>query len=130
MNKFHILVVALFGFLLMPSNSFACGTKTEKSCCKKETTSKTEKKDCCNNKQHSKDKDNSCGGKCGHSNCTSSTTVNFSIISSYEINFKNNLLFCCTNVFFIIFVPIIIISATNKPKVTLFIAKNINNMSR
>ena len=90
MNKFHILVIALFGFLLMPSNSFACGTKTEKSCCKKETTSETEKKDCCNNKQHSKDKDNSCGGKCGHSNCTSSTTVNFSIISSYEINFKNN----------------------------------------
>ncbi|CCB68966.1 hypothetical protein B0A58_14170 [Flavobacterium branchiophilum NBRC 15030 = ATCC 35035] len=90
MNKIHILVVALFGFLLMPSNSFACGTKTEKSCCKKETTSKTEKKDCCNNKQHSKDEDKSCGGKCGHSNCTSSTTINFSLISSYEIEFKNN----------------------------------------
>jgi hypothetical protein len=71
------------------TSSYACGTKAEKSCCKKETTSKTEKKDCCKNKQ-SEDKDNSCCGKCGHSNCTSSTTVNFSIISSYEINFKNN----------------------------------------
>lgn len=89
MNKFHILVIVLFGFLLMPSNSFACGTKTEKSCCKKEITSKTEKKDCCNGK-HSKDKDNSCGGKCGHSNCTSSTSINFSLISFYEIEFKNN----------------------------------------
>jgi hypothetical protein len=89
MNKFHILVIALFGFLLMPSNSFACGIKTEKSCCKKVTTSKTEKKDCCNGK-HSKDKDNSCGGKCGHSNCTSSTSVNFSLVSFYEIIFKNN----------------------------------------
>ncbi len=28
--------------------------------------------------------------KCGHSNCTSSSSVNFSIISFYEINFKNN----------------------------------------
>ena len=31
-----------------------------------------------------------CGGKCGHSNCTSSKSVNFSIISYYEIDFKNN----------------------------------------
>lgn len=89
MNKFYIIVIIVFGFLLIPSTTLACGFKTEKSCCKKETTSKTEKKDCCNGKQ-SKDKDNSCGGKCGHSNCTSSSTVNFSIISTYEINFKNN----------------------------------------
>ena len=89
MNKFHIFIIVLFGFLLMPSTIFACGTKTEKSCCKKETTKKSEKKDCCNGK-HSKDKEKSCGGKCGHSDCTSSTSVNFSIISSYEINLKNN----------------------------------------
>ena len=89
-KRLHIIIIILtLGFFILPTLSYACGTKTEKSCCKKETTSKTEKKDCCNGKQ-SKDKDNSCGGKCGHSNCTSSSTVNFSIISTYEINFKNN----------------------------------------
>ena len=92
-KKFHILLIILtLGFFATPTLTYACGiksTKTEKSCCKKEKAEKTEKKDCCNGK-HSKDKENSCGGKCGHSNCTSSTTVNFSIISSYEVNFKNN----------------------------------------
>lgn len=89
-KRLHIIIIILtLGFFFSPTLSYACGTKAEKSCCKKEITSKTEKKDCCNNK-HSKDKDKSCGGKCGHSNCTSSTSINFSIISSYEINFKNN----------------------------------------
>jgi hypothetical protein len=73
---------------LSPTLSYACGTKTEKSCCKKETTSKTEKKDCCNGRK-SKDKDNSCGGKCGHSNCTCSTSINFSLISTFEIDFNS-----------------------------------------
>lgn len=88
-KRLHILIILLtLGFFLSPTLSYACGTKTEKSCCKKETTSKTEKKDCCKKKQ-SEDKDNSCGGKCGHSNCTSST-INFSVILLYEIEFKNN----------------------------------------
>ena len=77
----------MLGFFL-PTASYAGGTKTEKSCCKKETSSKTEKKDCCNGK-HSKDKDNSCGGKCGHSNCTTSS-ITFSLISLNEIQLKNN----------------------------------------
>ena len=89
-NRLHILIIILtLGFFLSPTLSYACGTKTEKSCCKKETSSKTENKDCCNGK-HSKDKDNSCGGKCGHSNCTTSS-VTFSIISFNEIQFKNNI---------------------------------------
>jgi hypothetical protein len=77
------------GFFLSPTLSFACGIKTEKSCCKKQTESKTAQKDCCKNKQ-SKDKNNSCEGKCGHANCTASSTANYSIISSDEISFKNN----------------------------------------
>ena len=75
--------------LFLPTSTYACGTKTEKSCCKKAKTEKSTKKGCCKNKQ-SKDKDNSCGGKCGHSNCTSSSSSNFSIISFYEIDFKNS----------------------------------------
>lgn len=87
-KRLHIILIILtLGFLMSPNLSYACGTKTDKSCCKKEKTANTEKNECCNNKQ-SKDKDNSCGGKCGHSNCTSSTSVNFSIISFYEIDFK------------------------------------------
>ncbi len=77
----------MLGFFL-PTSTYACGTKIEKSCCKKETNPKTEKKDCCNG-NHSKDKDNSCGGKCGHSNCTTST-VTFSLTTFNEIEFKNN----------------------------------------
>ena len=88
-NRLHILIIILtLVILTVPTLSYACGTKTEKSCCKKKTISKTEKKDCCKNKQ-SKNQDDSCGGKCGHSNCTAST-VNFSLISFYEIEFKNN----------------------------------------
>lgn len=88
-KQLHIIIIILtIGYFMLPTSSYACGTKTDKSCCKKEIAEKTDKKDCCNNKQ-SKGKDNGCGGKCGHSNCTSSTSVNFSIISSYEIDFKN-----------------------------------------
>lgn len=88
-KRLHIIIIILtLGFFLSPTLSYACGNKTEKSCCKKETSTKTEKKDCCNGK-HSKDKNNSCGGKCGHSNCTTST-VTFSLISFNEIIFKNN----------------------------------------
>ena len=83
-----IIIILTLGFFLSPTLSYACGNKTEKSCCKKETSSKAEKKDCCNGK-HSKDKNNSCGGKCGHSNCTTST-VTFSLISFNEIEFTNN----------------------------------------
>lgn len=70
----------MLGFLL-PTSTYACGIKTEK-------TSKTEKKDCCSDK-HSKNNDKHCSGKCGHSNCTTSS-VAFSIILQNEILFKNN----------------------------------------
>lgn len=88
-KRLHILIIILtLGFFLSPTLSYACGAKTEKFCCKKVKTFKTEKKDCCNGR-NSKDKDNSCGGKCGHSNCTSSTSINFSLISTFEIDFNS-----------------------------------------
>lgn len=83
----HVIILTL-GFFFLPASTYACGTKSEKSCCKKEVTSNTDKQDCCKKKQ-SQDKENqSCGGKCGHSNCTTSS-VNFSLISFFEIEFKN-----------------------------------------
>lgn len=86
-KQLHIVIIMLtLGLFLMPTLSYACGSNTEKSCCTKEKTYKAEKKDCCSG-SNSKDKDNSCGGKCGHPNCTNSTSINFSLISTFEIDF-------------------------------------------
>ncbi|PKB15870.1 hypothetical protein [Flavobacterium sp. 5] len=88
-KRLHIFIIILtLGFFLLPALTYACGTKSEKDCCKKEVSSKSEKKECSKN-NHSKDKSDNCGGKCGHTNCTTSS-VNFSIISFSEIEFKDN----------------------------------------
>ena len=97
-KNFYITFILLtLGFLLMPMSGFACESKVDRSCCKKEMSEKKIKKDCCstksdnkNNNKNDNKKDNNCGGKCGHSNCTTSTTLNFSLISFYEIHFNNN----------------------------------------
>ena len=36
MNKFHIFVIVLFGFLLMPSGTFACEKNSTKHTSRKE----------------------------------------------------------------------------------------------
>lgn len=90
MNKLHILIIVLFGFLLLPNNSFACGNNSKKDSCKKEVSSKNEKDDCCKNGVHSKAKNNDgCGRKCGHSKCGCPASGN-SFTIAYEINIKNN----------------------------------------
>ena len=89
MNKFHILVLVIFGFLLMPTVSFACGSHSGKNSCSKGTSTTTEKMDCCKNDTDSKNKKSEgCNGKCGHSNCVT-TSIQFSIVF-FEIQFKNN----------------------------------------
>ncbi len=91
MKKFHILLVVLFGFLLMPMVASACGNHSEKrSCCNKETSSTTDQDGCCKNYNHSKNKKPyGCGGKCGHSKCSCSfTTSAFS--TPFEVNIKTN----------------------------------------
>lgn len=87
MNKFHILVIVIFGLFLMPTATFACGSHSNKNSCNKETAANTEKMDCCKNDNHSKNK--SCNGKCGHSNCVRSTTTSFSVVFS-EVKFQTN----------------------------------------
>lgn len=89
MNKLHFLTIVLFGFLLMPSNTFACGNDSSKHSCKKEVSSKTDKDDCCRGDNHSKnEKGGGCNGKCGHSNCVT-ISIQFSVVF-FEIQFKNN----------------------------------------
>ena len=85
---YTIIIILALGFFLSPTVSYACGTKTEKSCCAKGINSKDERKKCCCDK-HSKDKKNNCEGKCGRNNCTTSS-LNFSVLTFVEIEIKNN----------------------------------------
>ena len=88
MKKFHILLIVILGFVLMPSVAVACGNASEKKSCTKEMSTKTEKKDCCSNDSHSKNKNhNGCNGKCGHTLC-SNPSVNIAIPFSFELELK------------------------------------------
>ena len=93
-NKFHIvLLIVTIGFFLMPVLAYSCEIKSNKSCCNKEMSSaEAEKMDCCKNTNDSKNKnqdhEGGCNGKCGHSNCVT-TSMHFSVVF-FEIQFKNN----------------------------------------
>ncbi|MBC7845278.1 MAG: hypothetical protein H7Y10_02155 [Flavobacterium sp.] len=89
MNKFHILVLVILGFFLMPTATFACGSHSGKNSCSKETSADMEKMDCCKKDPHSKNNSNKgCNGKCGHSNCV--TTSNQYNVAYFDIKFTNN----------------------------------------
>jgi hypothetical protein len=94
MKKFHILLVlVILGFFLMPFLTYSCEMKSKKSCCNKEmSSSNDEKMDCCKNindsKSKNKDHEGGCNGKCGHSNCVT-TSTQFSV-AFFEIRFNNN----------------------------------------
>jgi hypothetical protein len=83
-KKVYILAFLIFGFLVTPTLTFACGKKTEKSCCEKEASSKSEKKECCKKKDS---KNKNCGGKCGRSCCTINT-LNFNTMHPNELVFE------------------------------------------
>ena len=90
MKKNQIILIITLGIFLMQSNCFACGRNkisTEKKCCKKETASNTEKKTCCDKSDDCKKE---CRGKCGHLGCTAVSILQFSIINTFDIDFKNN----------------------------------------
>ena len=92
-KKFHIITLFfVLGLFLIPSTGYSCGTKsvkTEKSCCKVKLSNKKESTSCCGSTS-TDDKDNSCNGKCGNSNCTSTSSVSFSLFVYNEIEFTNN----------------------------------------
>jgi hypothetical protein len=88
MKRIYLIVLVIFGFLLMPTVTFACGSHSEKNSCNKNSAN-TEKMDCCKNDNHSKNKNNEgCNGKCGHSNCVT-TSTQFSVVF-FEIQFNNS----------------------------------------
>lgn len=91
MNKLHILIIILFGFLLMPSGVFACEKNSAKHySSRKEISSKTCNDDCCKKDGHSKNKSHEgCGGKCSHSKCGCTSSCNTSV-SITEWNIDTN----------------------------------------
>lgn len=92
MNKFHILAIVLFGFLLMPSSSFACENNAPKHSATKEISSKMDKEDCCKNDNHSKTNDHEgCGKNCNHSKCGCATSCNSCTVAINELKFKSNI---------------------------------------
>lgn len=90
MKRIYLLVLVIFGFFLIPPTvTYACGSHSEKNSCNKETSADAEKMDCCKKDTHSKNKnDEGCNGKCGHSNCVT-TSIQFSI-AFFEIKFNSN----------------------------------------
>ena len=89
MKNFHILLIVLFGFFLMPNTTFACGNSSTSSC-GMEMSSKTKKKDCCEKDSQSKSSEhNSCNGKCGHALCSSSS-VNTAVDSFFQFEIQSS----------------------------------------
>lgn len=84
MTRFiYIALLTLTGFLLTPTDTYACGAKSEKTenTNSKQSDTEKENKDCCDTKKgqcskHGKD----CDGKCGNPNCHCPTNgINFTI---------------------------------------------------
>mgnify|MGYP003528198928 CR=1 FL=1 len=78
-KKFYILLLVVLGFFMMPSVAFACGTKTEKACCKKEKKSNESSHDGCN-------------GACKNVSCGSSA-IHLGLMSVFNAGL-NKQIFC------------------------------------
>ncbi|MEC5165529.1 hypothetical protein RCH18_001260 [Flavobacterium sp. PL11] len=89
-KKFHLyLIILTLGLLLLPSLSYACGTQSEKECCKKETTAKQEHKEC-SEESHATNPSDNCNGKCGHANCTTtSVNVNLAVFNEFDFTYTH-----------------------------------------
>jgi len=85
MKKSYIIIILFLGIFFIPNGTFACGN--EKDSCEKEViTTKEKEKSCCDNNNDDKE----CNGSCGHSNCTTVSSVGFSLFIYNEIEFTNN----------------------------------------
>ncbi|PRZ25063.1 hypothetical protein [Flavobacterium granuli] len=86
-KKFYILLLVMFGFFMMPSLAFACGTKTEKACCKKESSSQTETPDCCKkNKKSNESSHSGCDGACKNISCSPVVHLGLPSVFYEELN--------------------------------------------
>lgn len=79
----YIALLTLTGFLLTPTDTYACGAKSEKTenTCSKQSDTEKENKDCCNTGTEHCDKHGKhCEGKCGNPDCHCPTIcTNFTV---------------------------------------------------
>ena len=100
----YILFILLCGFLLNPTESYACNspeqTAVKKACCEKDNDSQQDNQDeksCC---KSSKSDNKSCDGSCNNANCSITpaftsiipffvfnSSVSFELITSKKVNF-------------------------------------------
>ena len=87
MKKIYIMLIAIFGFSMIPSVAAACSVTMEKSCCKKEKSNSLDERECCKKSEaHSSNKNADCNGKCGEKSCLPST-FHFSVLTAvYQEN--------------------------------------------
>lgn len=109
MKKFHIIIIIILGFFLMPISAIACENHSENKTHHKEISAKVNNNDCCSNENHlnknvssnrhscceknnhsDKKGDNSCGGKCKNPKCSCpSTHIPFTSESEIVFSAKN-----------------------------------------
>lgn len=104
---FYILFLSVLGFVINPSESFACGSKadktsckmssskkdkTKKSCCSKTSSKKSETKSCCKKGADKTDSKDSCGGTCGDKGCSCVVvlSISFMLPTEQRIQIRNN----------------------------------------
>jgi hypothetical protein len=88
-KKFYIVLLVMLGFFMTPSVAFACGTKADKSCCKKESSSEKDKKDCCKKEKKSNESSHDgCNGACKDVTCSSSA-FQLGLTSSFYTELNN-----------------------------------------
>ncbi len=88
-KKFYIMLLVMLGFFMIPGVAFACATKTEKACCKKESSSKKDKKDCCKKEKKSNESSHDgCKGACKDVTCGSST-IYLGLTSAFYTELNN-----------------------------------------
>lgn len=76
MKKIHLILLLAIGFLMIPSITYACDSKSDRKCCKKETSSDSQQ-DCC--KKSKSSHGDGCGGKCGNPSCNCPVMLTFSL---------------------------------------------------
>ena len=92
MKRIYLLVFVIFGFLLVPTGTFACGNHSGKNSCSNKSSANTETMDCCKKDSHSKTKNHEgCGGKCKNSKCGCVSSCNSSTVAVSELNTNGNL---------------------------------------
>ncbi len=83
---YYITFLLLIGFFLIPMESYACGTESEKIeiSCNDQTDSEVEKKESCDKEKEQCDKhEKDCNGKCGNPDCHCPTNCTYFVVSSF-----------------------------------------------